>query len=145
MPESNVAAANALLRNTAARDQQQRRRADLQANQEIPRPSWPRVPDHFASDRPDRFDARGLQRGGEREQHGRDAGADDEEQQHAPVRVGHQQADISDIGRHAGHHRVDDRLEHHARDREAGRGGHEREQQALRQQLADDAAASGAE
>ena len=47
-------------------------------------------------------------------------------------------------GGHAGHHRVDDRLEHHARDREAGRGGHERQQQALRQQLADDAAAGGA-
>ena len=35
-------------------------------------------------------------------------------------------------------------LEHHARDREAGRGGHERKQQVLRQQLADDAAAGGA-
>ena len=48
-------------------------------------------------------------------------------------------------GGHAGHHRGDDRLEHHARDREAGRGGHERQQQALGQQLADDAAARGAE
>ena len=88
MPESNVAAANALLKNTAARDQQQRRRADLQANQEISRPSWPRVPDHFAPDRPDRFDARRLQRGDEPEKHRRDAGANDEKQQHAPVRVG---------------------------------------------------------
>ena len=126
-------------------DQQQRRRAHLQANQEISRPSWPRVPDHFAPDRPDRFDARRLQRRGEPEQHGRDAGAGDEKQQHAPVRVGYQQSEISEIGRPAGHHRVDDRLEHHARDREADRGSHQRQQQALRQQLADDAAAGGAE
>ena len=139
-----MAAANALLKNTAARDQQQRRRAHLQANQEISRPSWPRVPDHLAADRPDRLDARGLQRGGEPEQDRRDAGANDEKQHHAPVRVGHQQSDISDLGGHAGHHRVDDRREHHARDHEAGRGGHERQQQALRQQLADDAAAGGA-
>ena len=47
-------------------------------------------------------------------------------------------------GGQAGHHRVDDHLERHARDREAGRGGHQRKQQALRQQLADDAAAGGA-
>ena len=57
---------------------------------------------------------------------------------------GDQQSDISDFGRPAGHHRVDDRLERHARDREAGRGGHQRQQQALGQQLADDAAAGGA-
>ena len=39
------------------------------------------------------------------------------------------------------HHRVDDGRERHARDREAGRRGDQRQQQALRQQLADDAAA----
>lgn len=124
-------------------DQQQRRRAYLQADQKISRPSWPRVPDHLAPDRPDRFDARGVQRGGEPEKDCRDAGAHDEKQQQAPVRFGYRQSDIPQIGRHAGHHRVDDRLEHHARDREAGRGGHERKQQALRQQLADDAATGG--
>ena len=91
------------------RDQQQRRRAHLQANQEISRPSWPRVPDHLAADRPDRFDARGLQRRGEPEEHRRDAGADNEKQQHAPVRVGYRQSDISHFGGHGGHHRVDDR------------------------------------
>ena len=126
------------------RDQQQRRRADLQANQEISRSSWPRVPDHFAPDRPDRFDARGVQCGGEPENNGRHAGAHNEKQHHAPVRVGDRQSGYLRIGRHAGHHRVDDHVEHHARDREAGRGGDERKQQALGQQLADDAAAGGA-
>ena len=62
-----------------------------------------------------------------------------------PVGVGYQQSDISDIGRHAGHQRVGDHCERHARDHETGRGGDQRQQQALGHQLTDDAAARGAE
>ena len=50
------------------RARQQRRHADLHANQEIPGPPRPRVADDLAAHGANRLDARGLQRGDDPEE-----------------------------------------------------------------------------
>jgi hypothetical protein len=52
-----------------------------------------------------------VQRRGQPEEHGRDGRTRNEEEHHAPVRVRNEQSDISDVRRHAGGHRIDNRLE----------------------------------
>ena len=69
-------------------DQEEGRCADLDGDQGMSRAARTRVPRHFAAHRPHQFEAGGLQRRHEPEEHRRDNGASHQEHQHPPVRGG---------------------------------------------------------
>jgi len=85
-----------------------------EADENIARAPGPRVPGHFASNRPDRFDPRGLQRRRETEERRGHDSPEQQEQHHSPVGVRHCQTHVADSGRDAGHHGADDAPEHDA-------------------------------
>ena len=144
-PGSSVAAAKAPRRNTAA---QIRRRADaptwtaIRACRARPRT---RIPRHFAAHRRHQVEAGGLQRRCEPEEHRRHDGASHQEHQHPPVRAGggkvEQIHELGDLRRQRRHRRIERALQKQPRDDKAACRRRERKEEALREQLPDDAPA----
>lgn len=99
----------------------------------------------FAVHRPHEVEARGLKSRGEREQDRGYGRAGDKERPDAPVRLGHGESNVAELGRKRARHRADDAAEHEPRDSEANRRGSQGEQHAFREQLPDDATARRAD
>ena len=123
-------------------DQEESRCADLDGDQGMSCATRTRVPRHVAAHRPHQFEAGGLQRRHEPEEHRRDNRAGHQEHQHPPVRGGG--ADVQLLGelrRHRGGRRVERTLQKQPRDGKTACRRREREEEAFGEQLPDDAPA----
>ena len=126
-------------------DQEESRCADLDGDQGMPCAARTRIPRHFAAHRPHQVEAGGLQRRREPEEHRRHDGASHQEHQHPPVRGGggkvEQIHELGDLRRQRGDHRIERTLQKQPRDDKAAGRRRERKEEALREQLPDDAPA----
>jgi hypothetical protein len=98
-------------------DEEEGRCADLDGDEGLSCKARTRIPRQFAAHRPHQFEAGGLQRREEPEEHGRENRARHEEHQHAPVRDrGHVPGEVhlKKSRRHDGGHRMDDTLQEQA-------------------------------
>ena len=140
IPESTLAAAHELRRKIAAQIRSRTDPVTCTMTKRVPGPAGTSITRNLAANGPHQFNARRLKRRGEREEQGGHQGARHQEKADAPIRRRHLQANVTEVGRERAGHRIDDTGEHEPRNAEGEHGRHKSEDQALDQQLADDAA-----